>query len=154
MSAIPFNINISDEQILKLKQKLAWTEFPNGTEIKGEDLWARGPPVNEIKRLAKVWHTTYDWRKTEAYLNTFPQYVTTIAIDSLDSYKIHFIHKRSPNANSIPLLFLHGWPGSFIEVTKILNTLTEINGEEQTFHVVAPSLVDFGFSSGSGNVRI
>ena len=38
-------------------------------------------------------------------------------------------------------------PGSFLEVAKILSRLTEGGTDVPAFHVVAPSLPNFGFSS-------
>ncbi|KAH9974905.1 Alpha/Beta hydrolase protein [Lactifluus volemus] len=49
---------------------------------------------------------------------------------------------------AIPLLFVHGWPGSFIEVTKVLPLLTGSSPEHPSFHVVAPSLPGFAWSQG------
>ncbi|TGJ80904.1 hypothetical protein E0Z10_g7855 [Xylaria hypoxylon] len=157
MAAIrPFRINVPEAQVERLHQKLALCDLPNDDSLdaiseKGSLSWARGPPVSEIKRLVNTWQTSYDWRKTEAYLNTFPQFIASVDIDRFGIYDIHHIHKRSPISGSIPLLFLHGWPGSFVEGTKIIDGLGQGDGADgtRTFHVVAPSLIDFGFSSPS-----
>ena len=71
-----------------------------------------------------------------------PQFRTPIDVDGFGTLDIHFVHSKSSNANAIPLLFLHGWPGSFVEAYKILNPLNEAG-----FDVVAPSLPGYGFSS-------
>lgn len=142
----PFKINVPEAKIQRLKQKLALTDWP--TEV-DDTPWKRGPPLSDIKRMADRWQNGYDWRKAEAHLNTFPQYTTPITIDNFGTYNIHFIHQRSTTTkNAIPLLFVHGWPGSFIEVTKILSHLTSpTSPTHPSFHVVAPSLINFGFSS-------
>lgn len=60
---------------------------------------------------------------------------------------LHFVHHRSPRADAIPLLFMHGWPGNFLEVTNIIDGLTDPPSKDMpAFHVVAPSLPGFGFS--------
>ncbi|KAI1429600.1 Alpha/Beta hydrolase protein [Xylaria sp. FL1777] len=143
----PFKINVPEAKVERLRQKLALCDLPDDDSPS----WARGPPVSEIKRLVTTWQTSYDWRKTEAHLNTFPQFVASVAIDGFGTYDIHHIHERSPVPGSIPLLFLHGWPGSFVEATKIIGDLVRGDGIDgtRTFHVVAPSLIDFGFSSPS-----
>lgn len=152
MSSIkPYKIAISDDQIQRLKHKLALTDYPDAV-VDTENPWARGVPLSEIKRLASYWEKGFDWRKEEARLNQFPQYTTKIAVDGFDTYNVHFIHQASAVANAIPLLFIHGWPGSFIEITKILPELVEASGDFPAFHVVAPSLVDFGFSSANTKV--
>ncbi|GAW12505.1 hypothetical protein ANO14919_018750 [Xylariales sp. No.14919] len=152
----PFRINVPEAKVQRLSQKLALCDLPNEGLIDAilEEhplSWARGSPVSEIKRLVSTWQTSYDWRKTEAHLNTFPQFITSVEIGGFGTYDIHHIHKRSPISGSIPLLFLHGWPGSFVEVTKIIDDLVQGDGTDytRTFHVVAPSLIDFGFSSPS-----
>jgi hypothetical protein len=148
----PYTINVSDEKVDHLKHKLAITDFPQDAADFDATSWAQGPPVKEIQRLALYWQTEYDWRSAEAQLNKLPQFTTSIAVDELEqTFNIHFVHQQSTKANAIPLLFLHGWPGSFIEVTRIIQGLTkgDDKGTGPAFHVVAPSLVDFGFSSPS-----
>jgi pimeloyl-ACP methyl ester carboxylesterase len=60
---------------------------------------------------------------------------------------LHFVHHRSHRNDAIPLLFIHGWPGSFLEVSNIIGNLTNPpNASLPAFHVVAPSIPGFGFS--------
>jgi len=59
---------------------------------------------------------------------------------------IHYVHKKSEAVGAIPLLFVHGWPGSFLEVQKILPLLTAASPEHPSFNVVAFSLPGFAFS--------
>ena len=98
-----------------------------------------------MQKLAQYWATDYDWRKCEAKLNALPQFVTTI--DGLD---IHFIWVRSKNANALPVIITHGWPGSIIEQLKIIGPLTDPTAyggnAADSFDVVIPSLPGYGFS--------
>jgi pimeloyl-ACP methyl ester carboxylesterase len=141
---VPFQIAVPQAKINRLKQKLALTDYPS--ESQDAATWSRGPPLKDIRRLAERWETGYDWRKAEQHLNSFPQYTIDIPIDDLGTFSVHFIHQRSSVKNAIPLCFVHGWPGSFIEVTKILPLLTAGGKDRPAFHVVAPSLINFGFS--------
>jgi pimeloyl-ACP methyl ester carboxylesterase len=143
-----YTIHVPDEQISRLKQKLALTDFP--TEVTGAEPWARGPPLADIRRLVEKWGTSYDWRKAEAELNKIPQYTTKIVIDDFGTYDVHFVHSPSQVKNAIPLLFAHGWPGSFYEGLKILPLLNAGGKDFPAFHVVIPSLIDFGFSEAAG----
>lgn len=93
-----------------------------------------------MKSLTKYWLEKFDWRVAEANLNQLPQFKTSIEVENFNTLEIHFIYQKSSIPNAIPLLFVHGWPGSFIEVTKLLPLL------KNQFHVVAPSLPNFGFS--------
>lgn len=88
------------------------------------------------------WRNHYNWRDEEARLNEMPQYMTSIEVDGFEEIDVHFVHSLSSSVNAIPLLFLHGWPGSFQEVRRALPGLNAAG-----FHVIAPSLPGFGFST-------
>ena len=90
----------------------------------------------------EFWRTKYDWRSEEARLNRLPQFMTSLDVDGFGILDMHFVHSKSSKAEALPLLFVHGWPGSFAEVEKILPKLNDAG-----FHVVAPSLPGYGFSS-------
>ncbi|EIW80956.1 alpha beta-hydrolase [Coniophora puteana RWD-64-598 SS2] len=144
MAETPFTISVPDEELARLRAKLELTTLPNEVEGAG---WDYGAPLSDIRRLVGKWKNGYDWRKHEAALNAeLPQFTRDIAIDGFGSLNIHYVHKKSDCPDAIPLLFVHGWPGSFIEVRKILPLLTETSPEHPSFHVVAFSLPGYGFS--------
>lgn len=155
MAAIePFKIAVPDADIERVKTKLSLTTFP--ADVDFSDSWNYGTPLKDIKRLASYWQNGFDWRAAEARLNeALPQFTTSIPIDGFGDVQIHFVHQRSSSPNSIPLIFCHGWPGNFLEVLKILPLLTNppppssssSSPPYPSFHVVAPSLPNFGFSS-------
>jgi len=138
----PFTIHVDDSLLADLKQRLARTRFPG--EISGSS-WDYGTNLAYLKDLVAYWRDKYDWRAAERRLNQFDQFTTTI-----DGLEIHFIHQRSRNANAMPLVISHGWPGSFVEFTKIIPLLTDPaahgGNAADAFHVVAISLPGFGFS--------
>ncbi|KAH7130052.1 Alpha/Beta hydrolase protein [Dendryphion nanum] len=141
----PFTIAIPDSEIDRLNQKLALASFPDEVDDAG---WDYGAPLPDVKRLATYWKDTYSWRNAEAALNKLPNYLAQIEVEGFGAIDVHFLHQQSQVKNAIPLLFVHGWPGSFLEATKILPLLadSEKNGGP-AFHVIAPSLPNFGFSS-------
>ncbi|KAF9468671.1 Alpha/Beta hydrolase protein [Collybia nuda] len=140
----PFQINISDGRIAELRQRLALTKFPSSLEDAG---WAYGAPLPDIQRLVNRWKDGYDWRKYESALNSeLPQYTKNIEVEGFGTLNIHYVHKRSEVEGALPLLFVHGWPGSFVEVRKILPLLVASSTDHPSFHVVALSLPGFGFS--------
>ncbi|KAJ7106276.1 Alpha/Beta hydrolase protein [Mycena epipterygia] len=144
MAESPFTISISPESLELLKQKLELTRFPDELDGAG---WAYGAPLADIKRLVSRWKGGYDWRKHEAQLNAeLPQFTRDIDVEGFGTLNIHYVHKRSALENAIPLLFVHGWPGSFIEARKIAPFLTEVHPDHPSFHVVALSLPGYGFS--------
>ncbi|KAG6354055.1 hypothetical protein INS49_005026 [Diaporthe citri] len=142
----PFKIAVPDADIEKLKTKLSLATFPQDVEM--SDSWSYGTPLKDIKRLAAYWQNGFDWRAAEAKLNEqLSQFTTTISVDGFDDIDVHFVHHKSERPDSIPLLFSHGWPGSFYEAAKLLPHLTSPPGPGQpSFHVVVPSLPNFGFS--------
>ncbi len=138
----PFEISVGDQDILDLKQRLSQTRLPDQI---ANTSWEYGMDISYLTELLDYWENDYDWREQEANLNQFDQFKTDI--EGLD---LHFIHQRSENPSAIPLMIVHGWPGSIAEFTKIIGPLTDpvaYGGNiEDSFHVIAPSLPGFGFS--------
>lgn len=123
-----------------LQRKLELARLPTDLDNEG---WAEnnGVTVKRVKQVLDFWRASYVWREEEAKLNELPQYRAHVDVDGFGDLEVHFVHSQSALKDAIPLLFIHGWPGSIAEVTKILPTL---NGNG--FHVVAPSLPGYGFS--------
>lgn len=137
-----FSINISDEAIADLQSRLARTRFPD--QLEGTS-WQYGTEKNTLSELIAYWREDFDWREQEAMLNAFDQQLVEV-----DGLSLHTIHQRSNNPDAIPLLLVHGWPGSIAEFHKLIGPLTdpEAHGGESidSYHVIAPSLPGFGFS--------
>src|SRR5579863_140657 len=138
----PFQINFPDSAIVDLRRRIGATRWPERETVADA---TQGVQLATMRELARYWQADYDWRKVEARLNALPQFTTNI--DGLD---IHFIHARSKNANALPLIITHGWPGSVIEQLKITGPLTDptaFGGKTaDSFDVVIPSLPGHGFS--------
>ncbi|KAK2880057.1 hypothetical protein FQN49_000604 [Arthroderma sp. PD_2] len=133
MSAInAFKISVPDSQLEILQKKLELATFPDELD---EANWDMGAP--------------FDWRETEKRLNEqLPQFTTNINVAGFGDLDVHFVYQEGKVSNAIPLLFIHGWPGSFLEVSKLLPLLTKGGEGQPAFNVVAPSLPNFGFSEG------
>jgi pimeloyl-ACP methyl ester carboxylesterase len=138
----PFHVDVPDEALEDLRRRIAATNWPEQETV--ADL-SQGVPLATIQKLARHWATEYDWRRCEASLNSFPQFITEI--DGLD---IHFIHVRSQHDDALPLVVNHGWPGSIIEQLKIIDRLADPTAHggsaADAFHVVIPSMPGYGFS--------
>lgn len=145
MAAKPYNVNVPQAKIDRLKQKLELTDFPDELTDAG---WSQGPPLSEVKRLVDAWKA-FDWRAAEKKINAEPNFITSVDVTEFGTFDLHFIHEKNQNPNAIPLLFVHGWPGSFLEVLKLKEQLSKASSSEPQFHIVAPSLPNFGFSSGA-----
>jgi pimeloyl-ACP methyl ester carboxylesterase len=140
--AVPFTIHVPDDVLSDLKQRLARTRFTD--EIAGAG-WDYGVDLAYLKQLVAYWKDGFDWRAQERRLNQFEQFKINI-----DGLNVHFIWRKSKEANAFPLLITHGWPGSFVEFPKIIGPLTDPVAHggraEDAFDVVVPSIPGYGFS--------
>jgi pimeloyl-ACP methyl ester carboxylesterase len=139
----PFRFTAPEAALVDLRQRITSTKWPTRELVKDP---TQGVQLGTMQKLAKYWATDYEWRKVEARLNALPQFITTI--DGLD---IHFIHVRSKHENALPLIITHGWPGSIIEMLKIIDPLTNPTAHggsaSDAFDVVIPSMPGYGFSA-------
>jgi pimeloyl-ACP methyl ester carboxylesterase len=138
----PFHVSIPDEALADLRRRIAATRLPE-KELVGDK--SQGVQLATMQDLVRYWATQYNWRKCEAKLNAYPQFVTNI-----DGVDIHFIHVRSKEPNALPLIVTHGWPGSIIEQLKIIEPLANPTAHggsaADAFDIVIPSLPGYGFS--------
>ena len=138
----PFAFEATDADLEDLRARIVAARWPEKETVADQ---SQGVQLASIRALARYWATDYDWRKCEAKLNSFPQFMTQI--DGLD---IHFLHVRSQHEDALPLVVNHGWPGSIIEQLKIIEPLTNptaLGGSAaDAFHVVIPSMPGYGFS--------
>ena len=137
-----FRVEIPEAELYDLRERLARTRWPEEETV---DDWSQGVPRAYLIELCRYWREQYDWRATETRMNTLPQFRTVI-----DGLGIHLLHVRSPDADALPLIITHGWPGSIIEFLKVIGPLTDPTahgaGAADAFHVVCPSLPGYGFS--------
>lgn len=135
----PFKILISAQEVDYLKQRLANARWTTPAIQSG---WEKGVPVDYLKQVADYWQHRFDWQQQEADLNQYPHFITEIA-----GQNIHYLHIRSARANAVPLMLIHGWPGSFADFIRIIEPLSNPQDPEQiAFDLVIPSIPGFGFS--------
>jgi pimeloyl-ACP methyl ester carboxylesterase len=145
----PFRLSVPEDVLKDLRQRLARTRWPD--ETPGEP-WAHGTSVDYMRELVAYWRDGFDWRKAEAKLNAYPQFK-----QSKDDIDLHFLHVPGKGPRPIPLLLMHGWPGSVFEFVDFIPRLTDpsaFGGDPaDAFTVVAPSLPGYGLSFRPGQVR-
>jgi epoxide hydrolase len=134
----PFRIEIPSADLDYLHDRLATARWPGQLPGVG---WTRGVPLDYLTELADHWRTGYDWRGQEARLNQYPQFTTEI-----DGQRIHFLHVRSDRPDATPLLITHGFPSSVAEFLHLIEPLVDPT-DGPAFHVVAPSLPGYAFST-------
>jgi Epoxide hydrolase N terminus len=127
-------LHVPEPAISDLGERLARTRFPD--QAPGP-AWAYGTDIGYMRQLVEYWRTHFDWRAQEARLNAFPQYQT-----ELFDIGLHFLHVPGRGPAPIPLLLLHGWPGSVFEFLEIIPRLADparFGGDAaDAFTVVAP----------------
>ncbi|HEX6527721.1 MAG TPA: epoxide hydrolase [Streptosporangiaceae bacterium] len=134
----PFRVDIPQADVDYLHDRLTNARWPG--ELPGVG-WNRGIPLGELKELAEYWRTKFDWPAAAARLNSYPQFTTEI-----DGQRIHFLHIRSAHPDAKPLLITHGYPSSVAEFLYLIDPLVNPSSG-QAFHVVAPSLPGYAFST-------
>lgn len=143
IAAEPFRIDVSDAVLRNLAAKLALTRFPDIEPVGAA--WRFGVPIGYLRDIVNFWSEDYDWREWEARLNCFAHYRASIA-----GGRVHFIMEPGSGDAPFPLVFTHGWPGSFVEFIDIIEPLAHperFGGDvSDAFTVIVPSLPGYGFS--------
>jgi pimeloyl-ACP methyl ester carboxylesterase len=138
----PFKVAIPERILDDLRQRLSRTRWTD--EVRGAD-WNYGTNSAYLKELMSYWQDKFDWRAQENAINKFAQFRAQV-----DGLRIHFIYEQGQGRNPVPLLLLHGWPSSFLQMLKIIPLLTDPvshgGNAADSFDVIVPSLPGYGFS--------
>ncbi|XXX76444.1 epoxide hydrolase [Sorangium sp. So ce134] len=141
MQPRPYRIDVPQATLDDLRRRLDATRFPDPLPGGG---WAHGADVAYVRELCEHWRARYDWRAHEAALNQIPQYLCEV-----DGVDLHFWHVRGKGPDPLPLLLIHGWPGSMMEYYNLIGPLTDpaAHGGDpaDAFDVVIPALPGYGF---------
>ncbi|MFJ2683343.1 epoxide hydrolase family protein [Pseudomonas sp. NPDC087342] len=142
MQLQPFKIAIPDADIADLHQRLRRTRWLEAIDGQG---WSEGTELGFLQSLLAHWAESFDWRAQEAQLNQLPQ-----CLAQIDAQTVHFVHQPGTGPAPLPLILTHGWPGSFVEMQRLIPLLADpaSHGGDaaDAFHVVVPSLPGFAFS--------
>ena len=131
----PFTIQVQDKVLEDLEAKLREEHNSNREVAPLEGIaFQYGFNTKYLKTVREYWLNKYDWRSREKMLNQYAQFKTKIA-----GIDIHFQHVKSKNSGKYkttrPLLLVHGWPGSFVELQKIIPMLTDPQDSDVNFEV-------------------
>lgn len=147
----PFVVDVPQAALDDLRERIARTRWPDEVEGAG---WEYGASLGYMRELARYWATGFDWRSQERAMNALPHFRTRI-----DGLGIHFIRARGQGPAPIPLLIVHGWPSSFVEMLDLIPRLADParhgGDAADAFDVIVPSVPGFGFSDlpGRGMTR-
>ena len=143
----PFRLAVPQSAVDDLHARLDRVRWPDEAPAGQGAPWAYGTSLAFMHELVHDWRHRYDWRRTEAELNGWPQFKTRI-----DGIDLHFLHVPGKGARAAerPLLLSHGWPGSVLEFMKLIARLTDpaaFGGDARdAFTVVVPSLPGYTLS--------
>jgi microsomal epoxide hydrolase len=143
-----FTVAISDEELNDFKELLRLSRLgPKTYENLQKD--GRFGVTYEWMLNAKIhWETKFDWRRNEEHINSFPNYLAQIEDDGGEVHDVHFVALFSEKPDAIPLMCIHGWPGSFLEFLDMLSVFrTRYTSRELPYHLIIPSLPGYAFSS-------
>jgi microsomal epoxide hydrolase len=139
----PFRVDIPEPTLERILNRVRETRWPD--RLEGND-WRYGTDWDYMKALVEYWTTAFDWRKVEANVNRYSQFLARV-----EDYDIHFYHVKGRGPKPVPLILTHGWPYSvfaFIEAIGPLTDPANFGGSpDDAFDVVIPSLPGFAFSS-------
>jgi pimeloyl-ACP methyl ester carboxylesterase len=138
----PFQIRVGDEEIEDLHRRLRSTRFIAPPAVSD---WSSGVPVAYLRELLEYWERAFDWRTEEARLNAFTHLRVVV-----DGVAMHCVHVRGSGVRPIPIVLVHGWPSSFVEMLDLASLLADParggGDAADAFDVVVPSLPGFAYS--------
>ncbi|XP_050680539.1 juvenile hormone epoxide hydrolase-like [Leptidea sinapis] len=155
LSIKPFYVEFSVEMIRELRNLLLHRrQFVPPIEDAGFNY---GFNSNFLTQVLDYWQNKYNFAEREKFLNKYNHYKTKI--QGLD---IHFVHVKpevTGDVDVVPLLLLHGWPGSFREFYELIEELSPKPDQSFALELIIPSLPGYGYSqaavrSGMGPLEI
>jgi len=141
--ARPFRVSVPQATLDRILRRVRDTRLPDRLEAPD---WRYGANSDYMKALIDYWTTRFDWRKAEAGLNRFPQFVARVG-----DFDVHFYHVKGRGPRPLPIILTHGWPGSVFEFLEAIGPLSDParfgGSSDDAFDLVIPSIPGFGFSS-------
>lgn len=150
----PFQLHVPDSEIADFKTLLKLSPigpqtYDNTVSTREEGGKYFGVTRDWLSSAKDTWLNSFDWRAHEARINSFPNFKITIPDEGATPYSVHFAALFSKNKNAVPVIFMHGWPGCFLEFLPMLDLLrARYTPETLPFHAIVPSLTGYAMSSG------
>ncbi|KAL5498683.1 hypothetical protein ACEPAH_2038 [Sanghuangporus vaninii] len=146
---VPERIDIKYDasQVQRMLSLLQAAPFPDRAPIDADTPWKLGIEYEYLKKLKTTFQTQWSWDTLEKKIAKFDSYIVHYESDG-DILDLHYVHVKSPRADAIPLILLHGWPGTFFDFHKIIEPLTNPpSSSVPAFHVIVPSLPGYFLST-------
>lgn len=135
-----FMVETSQEEIEDLHRRIDQTRPIPSLE---DSQFHYGFNSKVLQKVVTYWRNVFDWKEQVDKLNKYPHFKTVI-----EGISVHYVHvKPKTKTNCLPLIMVHGWPGSFYEFYGIIPLLTEPDKPDGfAFEVICPSIPGYGFS--------
>ncbi|KAL6401216.1 epoxide hydrolase [Ilyonectria robusta] len=149
-----FTLRVPDEHIREFQTILAVSKVGSKTwyDDRGDSTF--GTTRRWLAGAKQAW-LKLNWRKQEKRINSVPNFKFTVNDADVGATTLHFAALFSTKEDAIPLLFLHGWPGSFLEFLPMLDLLRKkYTPETLPYHIIVPSLPHYGLSGGPSHVEL
>ncbi|KAH6712012.1 Alpha/Beta hydrolase protein [Leptodontidium sp. MPI-SDFR-AT-0119] len=143
----PFTVSIPETQLTEFRTLPKLSRIPAPTFESLQEDGKFGITHKWLTDAKRHWVENFDWRACEDCMNTFPHFTLPVS-NGPATFKIHFVALFSTRTDAIPILLLHGWPGSFLEFLPILSLIqSRYTPETLPYHFIVPSLPGYAFSS-------
>ena len=147
-----FTLSIPDQEIKDFKDLLRLSKLAPKTyeNLHADAKTGKFGVSHEWMTTTKdYWLNQYDWREVEKQNNSFPNFIAHVKDDNGEVFKIHFMALFSKKKDAIPLLYMHGWPGSHFEHLDLFDLYRKkYSPEDLPYHTIAVSLPGWTLSSG------
>jgi microsomal epoxide hydrolase len=142
-TAKPFTLSIPDSTLSSWRQLLDLSPLGPKTFENQQTQENYGVTYKWMSETKDYWLNTFDWRAQEKHINSFPNY--TMKIEDVD---VHFVALFSEKKDAVPLIFMHGWPGSFLEFLPMCALIREkYEAKDLPYHIIVPSLPGYTLSA-------
>lgn len=143
LAPLPWPLEVDDEVLEDLRQRIRRTRWSDSVAGAG---WSHGTSVEYLRELSAYWADGFDWPSQQHLINArLPGWMVEV-----DGRRLHFARCPGMGPAPLPLVLLHGWPGSFFEMYKIAPALADPAADggdpRDAFEVIVPSLPGHGFS--------
>lgn len=143
----PFTLHVPEEELKKFKRLLELSNIGPPTWWNQQDDSRFGVSRAWLIKAKDTWLSTFDWRKQESYINDFPNFKVIIKETDSCQIDVHFAALFSKKKEAIPIIFLHGFPSSFMDFLPMMDLLrNKYTPENLPYHIIVPSLPDYGLS--------
>lgn len=146
----PLNLHVPEEDLSEFRELLRLSKIGPATWWNQHTDGQFGISREWLSQAKETWLNSFDWRKHEEHINSFPNFKMTVEDAEAGQIELHFTALFSENQDAIPAIFLHGFPASFTEFLPMMQLLADkYTPETLPYHIIAPSLPDYGLSGGS-----